>query len=148
MPKSRARKKRHDALAGIPQPILALAPKDWPDAKKAQWCRSYLDGAAGRPQQRKPGEGLGHWRALAYRQGKIAGSDNRPEISQAIQSQAHADAAKERKAIRLADDRHRRDANFMANMDAIMNNEGSLRAIAKAAIGFGTAYAPSLWRER
>ena len=52
MPKSRTRTKRHPALAAIPGDVLKLAPQGWPDDKRAQWCRCYMDGQAGRPYRR------------------------------------------------------------------------------------------------
>lgn len=52
MPASRSRTKRPPVLAGIPADVLKLAPQGWPDGKRAQWCRCYIDGRDGRPYRR------------------------------------------------------------------------------------------------
>lgn len=47
MPLSSERKKNPIPLAGIPRPVIRRAPHGWPPARKAEWCRSFLVGAAG-----------------------------------------------------------------------------------------------------
>jgi hypothetical protein len=52
MPTSRARAKRPSSLSGVPGDVLKLAPQGWPDQKRAQWCRCFMDGHDGRPYRR------------------------------------------------------------------------------------------------
>lgn len=68
---------------------MAMAPSSFTDADRGQWCRHYMDGAAGRPYVRPRGTTMGHWSRMAHIAGmRKAGLDPRNQKHQIADVQA------------------------------------------------------------
>lgn len=90
----RPRAKNPLPLAGLPRPVIALAPQGWPPAKAAAWCRAFLVGA-GDPPGARPETSAGRrvFEVRAFRAGAAAVAAD-PELAGVLRSFFGAVAAR------------------------------------------------------
>lgn len=139
MPTSRKRQKRSNALSGIPQTVIALAPRDWPDARKSQWCRAYLKGASG-AQMGKIDRNL----IVAFRQGARDAGQRTSEVAQVAavdrSRRLQADRYEEERRIALGSQRSFLESRLdaLSGLTTIDGARGMALAAASA-LGLGFA---------
>jgi hypothetical protein len=138
MPQSRKRTKPSKALSGIHGAVLALAPREWPDARRAAWCAAYVAGAAA-PQALSVPRSHQEMR-VAFRLGQKQSESNKAAVAQDAkrrESQHNRSVLHERQ----------RDAamrgNLFARLDSMADPFGSphddprLMGLAGLALGAG-----------
>jgi len=158
MAKSSKRTKRPSAFSGIPQRIVDMSPREWPDDKRARWCRAYLQGAT-KPDAPAPSR-MDRDYILAYRAGQVSAPGLRAEVAQVADTgrtnakrRERHEEQRERALMRSRGDLLGRLDGLERMMDA-RNGFGSphddptIRALAGAALGAGAMLIPTGTRGR
>lgn len=153
MAKSSKRTKRPSAFSGIPQKIVDMSPREWPDDKRAKWCRAYLQGAA-KPEAPQPAR-MDRDYILAYRAGQVSAAKLKNEVAQ-VADVRRSDAAR-RERYEAQREREMADSrlDLLGRLDGLERMMGAnrgfgsphddptMRALAAAALGAGGMLVPT-----
>lgn len=113
MPVSKKRTKRPKQLAGVPGRVMAMSPRDWTPERRAEWCRHYLDGAAGRQISMPRGHrgSVPAWIRMVHRKGAEDAAVARSDVAQSDSHRAASEARRKARSSSTTDGlRHRLDA--------------------------------------